>query len=43
MLTVPVDSSTDDVERMIAAVEVMAEKNPTGQPPYCLPTEDHES
>jgi hypothetical protein len=37
MLLVNVDSTTDDPERMVAAVTVVTEQNPTGRPPYCLP------
>ena len=37
VLMVRVDSSTDDVERMVAAVQVLTSKNPTGRPPWMLP------
>ena len=40
VLHVRVDSTTDDVERMIAAVQVLTEKNPTGRPPYVLPVDE---
>ena len=39
VLRVAVDSQTDDVERMMAVVDVVTAKNPTGQPPYLLPEE----
>lgn len=40
VLHVRVDSTTDDIERMIAAVQVLTEKNPTGRPPYVLPVDE---
>ena len=39
MLTVAVDSWTDDPERMVAAAQACAEQNPTGRPPWVLPAE----
>ena len=40
VLKVRVDAATDDPERMMAAIQVVTEKNPTGRPPYVLPTEE---
>ena len=40
VLRVNVDSATDDPERMMAAVSVITELNPTGRPPYWLPAEE---
>lgn len=40
VLRVRVDSTTDDVERMMAAVSVVTEKNPTCRPPYVLPDDE---
>ena len=37
MMKVAVNSESDDVEMMIAAIQSVEAKNPTGRPPYCLP------